>query len=797
MHKFLGTAILIFFIHHLSGQPLRFFDKVDSVKFTAIDVVGDDKGGWLTLGTAEDSSFSIIQFDYCGKVIVNEKYALPANTKLHSPQLTYTGKDTLLVVATLASATQSNIVVFYSVGGIIPFANVISTGTNAINLNPVVSFYNRNNILLGFTQNTNGTTKGRIIKLDRNLNRRWSKVVEAESHLRWIKMLSDTSYAIGDGQTVRKFDTLGNNLWSRIFPEHQMAFSSVLQKDTQIVFLADFVNTDTSIKTNFKQVIALDSDGKMVWQSNRMRSMQTNYLLEHNSKLFFDSKRNYVFNAIDTVNGDSIPALFAYTLSDRGDLVSKKYWSVKDSVVDYKSSLLNDGNYGICISFGNADTLKGMASIKSTQSYEGACENHDTSVLGIRTVFIDPINVQKLQDSIVIENRINIIGHSDNFNIRRLCEVFDLKDGETPVPLCKGDSVFLPGITLPNATFKWDNGSNQQGIYVKEAGEYKVQITYCEKTITITYKVSYLTFRDTTFTYEQCDYPDVLYAFQGPNIRGVSYLWDDGTTDGARKINGPGTYKVTVTYCQFPFTQTFIVKPRFFPDETFNYEECDFPHPYYAFQKDSIKGITYKWDDGSTDGVRFAPGPGTYKVTVYYCNTSFVQTFNIKYRKFFDEKIDFNICEYPDKIYAFQGPNIVGATYHWNDGSTKPYLEINSPGTYKVTVNYCGNGFIQTFDISKRDFVELKFPNVLPPNSGDDINKRFKPLPNDSMEITDYKLYVFNRWGKLVYESTVLYEGWSGDFDGEPAPMDTYMYVATMMTRCGEKKYKGTVTLIR
>ncbi len=586
---------------------------------------------------------------------------------------------------------------------------------------------------------------------------------------------------------------------------------------------------------------------------------------------------HFVFNAIDTVNGDSIPALFAYTLGDRGDLVSKKYWSVKDSVVDYKSSLLNDGNYGICVAFGNSDTLKGMASIKSTQSYEGACENHDTSVLGIRTVFIDPISVKSLQDSIVIQNRINITGRSDSFKIQRLCEVFDLKDGETPIPLCKGDSVFLPGITLPNATFRWDNGSMQQGIYVKEEGEYKVQITYCEKTITITYKVKYLSFQDETFRYDMCDFPQPLFAYQGQNVIGATYLWDDGSTNGTRYISGPGTYKVTVVYCQDTFVQTFIISLRKFFDETIPFEICKYPDTLFAFQGPEIHGATYKWDNGSTNGSRQITGPGTYKVTVNYCQSSFVQTFVIRLKDFRQESIPqtFMICDFPQPIYAYSGP---GATYKWDDNSTGSSIMVNTYKTYKVTVNYCQQSFVQTFNIIRRtidplDYQEvidtcknfpvtlhaytdsnvdinkelkyhwsdsahstldsilakkigiyyvdidycndtyrqefnvkeydqdyIKFPNVFPPNSDVMVNRIFKPaiIVDDITQIKEFKIDVFNRWGQLVFSSTDIDKGWDGNYKDEAAPMETYMFVATINTDCGAAKaYKGTVTLIR
>jgi gliding motility-associated-like protein len=36
---------------------------------------------------------------------------------------------------------------------------------------------------------------------------------------------------------------------------------------------------------------------------------------------------------------------------------------------------------------------------------------------------------------------------------------------------------------------------------------------------------------------------------------------------------------------------------------------------------------------------------------------------------------------------------------------------------------------------------------------------------------------IYNRWGAKVYESNdVNLSGWNGDYEGQPAPMETYIY---------------------
>jgi gliding motility-associated-like protein len=938
MLKTFRAIMFIFLVNNLYSQPLQFHDKIDSVEYTSVNLAGDDKGGWLSLVTAKDSSFSMTLYGTCGQVISNEKYNLPSGTTLSTPRIHYLGRDRFIVTTTLNSANDSKILIFNYILGILSQEKLYSIPGVALHFNPVVSILDQDNMLLAFNYRRDSTTHGCVVKLDPNLNARRAHHINAESNLRFIKLLNSKDYVVGDGQYLRKYDTLGNNTWSRHFPDHHMVFNSVVQNDTQIVFLTDFIQTDTSVKTHYKQLISLDDDGKFLWESDQIRSLKTPYLREYNNRLF-TSNLNYVFTGIDTIPGDSIPSIFAHTFGEHGSLISSKYWSAKDSVIDYATTHLDDGNYAVNISYGHADTLKGFANIKTNRAYEGACGTFEFSDVKSRQVITDSVRLIPLTPLGVISPSISILGHTDSLKIKRECEIFDLKDGEVPTPLCKGDSVFLSGIMIRNATYEWSNGSKEAGTWVKEAGDYSVKITYCERSATITYKVFYIDFPDENFALELCDYPytldanrgpgasylwttgettstkeitgpgvytaqvikcqmpftvsftvtlkkfvdqsfdfktcnypDTAYAFQGPQINGASYLWDNGATTAFRQISTPGTYKVTVSYCQSMFVQTFNYSTPEFKDLTDTFQICDFPDNLYAFQGPGIKGATYLWDNGTTDGRREISGPGTYKVTVNYCHSTFTQTFVVKLRQFSDRQFDYNFCEFPGTLYAFQGANIKNATYRWNDGSTDAKLIINQTGTYKVTVSYCQQTFVETFNIKLDEiFFEdqvisdsckkiaaglpltafadpnkkglryiwdnkdttrvrtifeagtyyvdidfclqtfrqhftvkelnaeyLVFPNVFPPNSEIDLNKIFKPVVKDLQLIDDYRLEVYNRWGHRVFESTDPDTGWNGDYKGEPAPMDTYMYLATMKSECGQVKvHKGAVTLVR
>ena len=68
---------------------------------------------------------------------------------------------------------------------------------------------------------------------------------------------------------------------------------------------------------------------------------------------------------------------------------------------------------------------------------------------------------------------------------------------------------------------------------------------------------------------------------------------------------------------------------------------------------------------------------------------------------------------------------------------------------------------------------QLLVPNVFTPN-GDGMNDEFRVLYRS---LREYHIWVYNRWGKLVYESTDPAKGWDGTILGRPAAEGAYYYV--------------------
>lgn len=100
---------------------------------------------------------------------------------------------------------------------------------------------------------------------------------------------------------------------------------------------------------------------------------------------------------------------------------------------------------------------------------------------------------------------------------------------------------------------------------------------------------------------------------------------------------------------------------------------------------------------------------------------------------------------------------------------------FTEPGSYrvvgKVNNEYCTcDSMEKIINISES---YLRVPNVFTPN-GDGKNDEFRVAYRS---IKEFHCWVYNRWGKLVYDWTDPEKGWDGTINGRPAAEGAYFYV--------------------
>jgi len=147
----------------------------------------------------------------------------------------------------------------------------------------------------------------------------------------------------------------------------------------------------------------------------------------------------------------------------------------------------------------------------------------------------------------------------------------------------------------------------------------------------------------------------------------------------------------------------------------------------------------------------------------------------------------------------------VGAdSIYWNMGDGMEFYndtvvnyEYSTPGTYPITVTLFKDGCPPKTFNSAATFIELGettgiIPNVFTPN-GDDWNDELVFVGVDHTQ--DYSIKIFNRWGRMVFESTDPDDYW----DGDGASEGTYFYELRYTDVCSteEKLLTGTVSLLR
>ncbi len=779
------------------AQPLQFIDKNDSLKGIAIDVAGDDFGSWFAAITRADSSLQLIQFNYCGEIEQSHVVNLPQGLRFSQVKVVHLGDRKYLIAATVHSGGISRIMLFHSFNANFTDAKIIGEGTSTEHKTPLISVLDRQNVLLGFQyRNAQNNFSSRVVLMDSMLNAKWTRHLSDTSDLRWILMSEKDAFYVGDKQSVKKYDTAGVNLWSRYFPSQSMSYQSALKWDTLVVFATDYIDPipDTGVvkRPKYKQVIALEDNGDYEWESNRIRALQLPGLVNpYTGHLFFDGNQQPVLQALDTVKANQVPVVLSHKINALGQVYESIYFSPEDSVRDFAAGLINDGNVGICAVLGNRTQSKGALNIKAATQLN-VCDSAKFNFLQNAFITMQESSLSDAKSATLTTQPTNFRAEPDSIVFLRLCEKFDLNDSEIPEVLCKGDSVFLAGIQIPNARYEWSNGTKQAGTWVKEAGRYSVKIEYCGKEAIITYIVSYRTFQDIVFNIEECNYPRRLFANQYENSR---YKWQTGDTTSAIDVVGPGTYNVTVTKCEVDFKITFNVALPKFPNEVIDFNICSYPDTLFVVDNfgKSYPGASYVWEDGSTAGFRRITNPGTYKVTINYCQSTFTKTYNI-------HLLNGDLRPASDTCNAFPISITVVKTKKsdaviWSTGQTTDTIQVSKPGRYTAQVGDC----IQNIDVSVIEEKLLQFPNVFVPQSQIKENQSFRPYFKDASSITKYQLNVYNRWGQKVFETNKLDEGWDGIFDGNPAPVDTYTYNAKYdRAGCGvSSNIKGSVTLIR
>lgn len=218
--------------------------------------------------------------------------------------------------------------------------------------------------------------------------------------------------------------------------------------------------------------------------------------------------------------------------------------------------------------------------------------------------------------------------------------------------------------------------------------------------------------------------------------------------------------------------------------------------------------LSYLWQDGSTNRIYYTGEAGTYQVqlvnSLYSCTYNEMELFVNPLPEvwlgndtllFGNQSLVLDVYD-PDFQY-----------YDWSTGDiTSSIVVYGGMGDQHIWVtvtdwNGCSNS--DSIMIGTAKYENLRIPAAFTPN-GDGVNDTWLfPAPSDSgMDLYHFfdnvDVVVYNRHGKMVWQSTGPFIDWDGrDLGGRALPMDSYHYIIRLRVDAEVYTYKGTVTIVR
>jgi gliding motility-associated-like protein len=135
--------------------------------------------------------------------------------------------------------------------------------------------------------------------------------------------------------------------------------------------------------------------------------------------------------------------------------------------------------------------------------------------------------------------------------------------------------------------------------------------------------------------------------------------------------------------------------------------------------------------------------------------------------------------------------NLQNPTFNFPDGVADSYPIY----LYVYSAEGCMDSIEKSLTVTSD--VLFYAPNAFTPD-GDNYNQTWK-IAVDGIDLSQFQLSIYNRWGEMVWVSTDVTNEWDGTYKNQPMPVGTYNWVATVKDSHSDKKrqFTGNIALIR
>ena len=347
-------------------------------------------------------------------------------------------------------------------------------------------------------------------------------------------------------------------------------------------------------------------------------------------------------------------------------------------------------------------------------------------------------------------------------------------------------------------TYLWSTGETTETITVYETGNYWVEATTACATLSDTAEILfvedsvYMSSTDIEFCFTEIPY--VIAASPSYDY----YVWSTGETSSEIEVSEEGDYFVTGYADCATFVDSFhvnIIPPvGVEPDLGNDTLICDAEWTLDLIAPDGYN--TYEWSTGETTTSITVDHAGTYSVTVESACEIFTDEIIITEDPYLNAQINLG-----DDIILCPPGGINSAVitvepdlpnYTWSTGETTSSIIVTEAGTYWVSSDLLCSNPSDTIHVVLCD--DIAVPNAFSPNN-DGINDFLSVIVVDPSRIKSFQ--IFNRWGEIVYDGNSSNYTWDGNFNNEPQPIGTYIFVLDYFTDGTSKLMQGNITLVR
>jgi len=284
---------------------------------------------------------------------------------------------------------------------------------------------------------------------------------------------------------------------------------------------------------------------------------------------------------------------------------------------------------------------------------------------------------------------------------------------------------------------------------------------------------------------------------------GIQYLWSTGATVPVLPliVNVNSNYIVTVTDhngCSAVDTGNIIINPIPGITTTSDTTIC-YGGRVKLF---ATGGVDYLWNTGVRQSM-FGVKPITDSVfsVIVTDQNGCIEYDTIKvvvnpFKEIYISALDDTVCRGKGTLITVEG----ASSFKWNSGEITPsiYVAPNINTWYGVTGYESYNNLMcavtQMIQINVKECNTFFIPNAFSPKGANPI---FKPK-GVFFDISSYSFMIFDKWGKLQFETNNPEVGWDGRVNGEWVQLGVYVYKVKYINMLKEVFERvGTVTVVK